>query len=56
MTEKRISRLVVLQGRDIVGIVTQKDFLRAVNIMAVQKQTARWGQQFDQPPVAPPPI
>jgi Zn-dependent protease/CBS domain-containing protein len=54
MTEKRISRLVVLQGRDIVGIVTQKDFLRAVNVLAVQKKTARWGQQFDQPPLTPP--
>ena len=54
MTEKRISRLVVLQGRDIVGIVTQKDFLRAVNVLAVQKQTVRWGQQFDQPPLSPP--
>jgi Zn-dependent protease/CBS domain-containing protein len=54
MTEKRISRLVVLQGRDIVGIATQKDFLRAVNVLAVQKQTARWGQQFEQPPLSPP--
>jgi Zn-dependent protease len=54
MSEKRISRLVVIQGRDIVGIATQKDFLRAVNILAVQKQTARWGQQFDQPPLSPP--
>jgi Zn-dependent protease/CBS domain-containing protein len=54
MTEKRISRLVVVQGRDIVGIATQKDFLRAVNVLAVQKQTARWGQQFDQPPLSPP--
>jgi Zn-dependent protease/CBS domain-containing protein len=54
MTEKRISRLVVIQGRDIVGIATQKDFLRAVNVLAVQKQTARWGQQFDQPPLSPP--
>jgi len=54
MSEKRISRLVVVQGRDIVGIVTQKDFLRAVNVLAVQKQTARWGQQFEQPPLSPP--
>jgi Zn-dependent protease/CBS domain-containing protein len=54
MSEKKISRLVVVQGRDIVGIVTQKDFLRAVNVLAVQKQTARWGQQFDQPPLSPP--
>jgi len=54
MTERRISRLVVIQGRDIVGIVTQKDFLRAVNVLTVQKQTARWGQQFEQPPLSPP--
>ena len=54
MSEKRISRLVVLRGRDIIGIVTQKDFLRAVNVLAVQKQTARWDQQFDQPPLSPP--
>ena len=54
MSEKRISRLVVVQGRDHVGIMTQKDFLRAVNVLAVQKQTARWGQQFEQPPLSPP--
>ena len=54
MSEKRISRLVVLQGWDIVGIATQKDFLRAVNVLSVQKQTAHWGQQFDQPPLSPP--
>ena len=54
MSEKRISRLVVMQGSNIVGIVTQKDFLRAVNVLAVQKRTARWGQQFEQPPLSPP--
>jgi len=55
MLEHRISRLVVLQGQVIVGIITQKDFLRAVNTLALQKQTARWGEQFSQqPPVTPP--
>ncbi len=54
MIEKKISRLVVVQGKDIVGIATQKDFLRAVNVLAVQKQAQRWGHQFDQPPVTPP--
>ena len=54
MSEKRISRLVVLQGSNIVGIATQKDFLRAVSVLSVQRQTARWGQQFEQPPLTPP--
>ncbi len=55
MIEHRISRLPVVQGDKLVGIITQKDFLRAVNTLALQRQTARWGQQFpQQPPVAPP--
>ncbi len=54
MTERRINRLVILRGSDIVGIVTQKDILREVNILAMKSQTVRWGQQFEQPPLMPP--
>lgn len=54
MIERKVSRLIVMDGPAIAGIVTQKDFMREVNILAVKKQTARWGEQFSQPPLAPP--
>jgi Zn-dependent protease len=55
MSEKRISRLVVVDGTRIAGIVTQKDFLRAIDVMSAKRQVSHWGQQFppEQPPVAP---
>ncbi len=46
MLEKRISRLVIIDGGNIVGIVTQKDFLKTVNTV-IQKQVGRgWAGQF----------
>jgi Zn-dependent protease/CBS domain-containing protein len=55
MSEKRISRLVVIEGDKIAGIVTQKDFLRAIDVMSAKRQVSHWGQQFppEQPPIAP---
>jgi Zn-dependent protease/CBS domain-containing protein len=37
MTQRKISRLVVMEGTMIAGIVTQRDFLRAINIAVVKK-------------------
>lgn len=55
MSERRIGRLVVLDGPQIVGIVTRKDFVRAIDVHSVKKQTMRWGEQFQQSaPPAPP--
>jgi CBS domain-containing protein len=55
MSQRRVSRLVVMDGTRIAGIVTQKDFLRAIDVMSARRQVSRWGQQFppEQPPVAP---
>lgn len=55
MSEKRIGRLVVIESGRLAGIVTKKDFLRAVDVMSARKQTTKWGQQFPpaEPPVAP---
>ncbi len=54
-SERRIGRLVVMEGGRLAGIVTKKDFLRAVDVMAARKQATRWGQQFPptEPPIAP---
>jgi Zn-dependent protease len=56
MAEKRIGRLVVMDGSQIVGIVTQKDFLRTVDVMSARQQVTRWGQQFTQQPPPIPPV
>ncbi len=55
MSERRLGRLVVTEGGQIIGIVTRKDFLRAIDMASVKRQTMRWGEQFQQPtPPAPP--
>lgn len=55
MSERRISRLIVMDGPRIAGIVTQKDFLRAIDVMSAKRHVSQWGQQFppEQPPIAP---
>jgi Zn-dependent protease/CBS domain-containing protein len=39
MTQRKISRLVVMDGQNIAGVVTQRDFLRAINIAVVRGRT-----------------
>jgi CBS domain-containing protein len=53
LSQRRIGRLVVTEGANIVGIVTKKDFLRAVDVISARSRATRWGEQF--PPQAPPP-
>ena len=54
MTEKRISRLVVLENGLLVGIISQKDFLRAINIMTARGRGAQWSYSYTlQPPQGP---
>jgi Zn-dependent protease/CBS domain-containing protein len=55
MTGRNIGRLVVVDGGRLVGIVTKKDFLRAVDIMMARRRGAAW--QYQNPPgqVPPPP-
>jgi Zn-dependent protease/predicted transcriptional regulator len=48
MTQKKISRLVVMEGTTITGIVTQRDFLRAINIAVVRSRSPQTA--FFQPP------
>jgi Zn-dependent protease len=48
MTRKKISRLVVMDGPMLVGIVTQRDFLRAIDIAIVRGRAPKTG--FFQPP------
>jgi Zn-dependent protease len=55
MSERRVGRLVVMQGPQLIGIVTRKDFLRAIDVFSVRKQTMRWGEQF-RPPAPPPTV
>lgn len=50
MTEKRISRLLVTDGPNLVGIVTQKDFLRAVNVISARMRAAQTGYGYPPPP------
>ena len=53
MTERKIGRLLVMDGRRLAGIVTKKDFLRAVDIMLARRQGSAW--QYVPPGQAPPP-
>jgi len=55
MTERRIGRLIVMDGPSLVGIVTQKDFLRAINIFSARMRTAQGGRPFAPYPPPPPP-
>jgi Zn-dependent protease/predicted transcriptional regulator len=48
MTRRKISRLVVMEGGNIAGIVTQRDFLRAINIAVVRSRAP--STAFFQPP------
>lgn len=54
MAEKKIGRLVVLENGRIVGIVTQKDFLRAIETASIRLRSMRWGEQFQPPQQSPP--
>ncbi len=58
ITQRKISRLVVMEGNLIAGIVTQRDFLRAINVAVVKRvspQTAFFQPQPDgQQPRGPP--
>ncbi|MEW5748539.1 MAG: site-2 protease family protein [Candidatus Thermoplasmatota archaeon] len=55
MTGRNIGRLLVVDRGRLVGIVTKKDFLRAVDIMLARRRGAAW--QYQRPPgqVPPPP-
>ena len=58
MTERKIGRLLVMDGSRLAGIVTKKDFLRAVDIMLARRQGSAWqyvppGQMPPQPPSPP---
>lgn len=57
MSERNIGRLVVLEGGRIVGIVTKKDFLRAVDIAEARRRGVplSYMQQLGSPPPPPPP-
>lgn len=55
MLERKISRLVVVDRGSIVGIVTQKDFIKTVNTVIQKQAGGIWGGQLpDQSPPAPP--
>lgn len=59
MTDRRIGRLLVMDRDKLVGIVTKKDFLRAVDIMLARRQGTAWqyvppGQMPPTPPPNPP--
>lgn len=55
MSEKKIGRLVVTEGGRLVGIVTQNDFVRAIDQANARARVMRWGEQFPQqgPPMPP---
>lgn len=59
MSERRIGRLIVVDHGRLVGIVTKKDFLRAVDIMLARKKGLAWQYyppgQVPPPPPPPPP-
>ena len=52
MYDSKVGMLVVLDHGALVGIVTHKDFIRAVNSALAQRHVMRWGEQF--PPQPPP--
>jgi len=55
LSERKIDRLVVLDGGRLAGIVTKNDFMRAVDVMMARSRMV-WGQGGPpQPPYAPPP-
>jgi Zn-dependent protease/CBS domain-containing protein len=55
MYDRRMSRLMVMDQGRLVGIVTHKDFMRAVNYALSRKRGTVWGEQFPpQPPPASP--
>lgn len=56
LSERKIDRLVVLDGGRLAGIVTRNDFMRAVDVIMARKRMV-WGQgqQPPQPPYVPPP-
>jgi len=45
---------VVQEDGRLVGIVTRKDFLRAIDLASAKQSPIRWGEQFEKPPPAPP--
>jgi Zn-dependent protease len=60
MIQKKISRLVVTDGSLVVGIVTQRDFLRAIDIAVIRSRAPQTGffhsppsDGPDQPPMPP---
>jgi Zn-dependent protease/predicted transcriptional regulator len=54
MSDRKIGRLVVQEDGRLVGIVTRKDFLRAIDLASAKQSPIRWGEQFEKPPPAPP--
>ncbi len=54
MADRKIGRLVVQEDGRLVGIVTRKDFLRAIDLASAKQSPVRWGEQFEKPPPAPP--
>ncbi len=54
MSEKKIGRLVVQEAGRLVGFVTRKDFLRAIDMASAKQGSMRWGEQFQPPPPTPP--
>lgn len=60
MTGRNIGRLLVIDQGRLVGVVTKKDFLRAVDIMMARRRGVAWhyqqppGQAPPPPPISPP--
>jgi len=54
MTDRKIGRLVVTEDGRIAGIVTRKDFLRAIDTASARQGATRWGEQFQPSPPQPP--
>jgi Zn-dependent protease len=61
LSQREISRLIVVDDRrNLVGIVTKRDFTRMVEVMEARKRGTAWGQpgweqQVRRPPPPPPP-
>lgn len=56
MLDRKIGRLIVQEDGRLAGIVTRKDFLRAIDIATARQKAMRWGEQFQQPPPPAPPM